>query len=110
MQEGSGKIGTVEHCFKKVRAIQMGTGQVRLAQVRSPQIGISKIGPRKVEPAQIEPSQTGPRQVRRLVVFRPPCIPRRGAAAEHGDMLIFRHLVPQSNLREALFLCCSGSV
>jgi hypothetical protein len=29
-QEGPGKIGAIEHRFEEVRAIQVGTGQVRL--------------------------------------------------------------------------------
>jgi hypothetical protein len=56
--------------------------------VRSPQIGLPKIRPGEIEPSQIEPTQTGTRQVRRLAVLSTPCIPRRDAAAEHGDMTI----------------------
>jgi hypothetical protein len=93
-QKGPGKIGTIEYCFEEVRALEMGACQIRVAEICSPEIGAPKIGPRKIEPAQIEPSQTGPRQVRRHVVFRPPLIPRCGAAAEHRDMLIVWHVLP----------------
>jgi hypothetical protein len=101
-QKGPGEIGAVEHRLEEVRAVEMGACQIRVAEICSPEIGAPKIGPRKIEPAQVEPSQTGPRQVRRQVVFRPPLIPRCGAAAEHRDVLNVWHRPPLSNLLAAL--------
>jgi hypothetical protein len=102
-QEGPGKIGAVEHRFEQVHAFQVSGRQVRPVQVRPAEIGAAKIHSRKVEATQIEPSQTGPRQVRRLVVFRPPCVPCCGATAEHRDVLIVWHLLPLSSLRGGSF-------
>jgi hypothetical protein len=87
-QESPCKVGTIEYRFEEVRALEVGPGQIRVGELCSPEISIAKIGPRKVEPTQIKSAQTGPRQVWRLVEFRPPLLPHRGATAEHRDMFI----------------------
>jgi hypothetical protein len=46
VQKRSGKIGTIEHRFEEVRAVQIRTRQIRPAQVRAPEIGTPKVGPR----------------------------------------------------------------
>ena len=39
-QERSRQIGAVEHCFEKVRPLNVSTRQTRVTQIRSSQIGI----------------------------------------------------------------------
>ena len=46
-----GEIGAIECRFEKVRTLEMGTRQVRVAQVSSPEIGTPKIRPGKIVPA-----------------------------------------------------------
>ena len=60
MQEGPGEVGAIEHCFEKVRTLQIGTRQVGLAEIRSSEIGTLKIRVGKIEPAQIEPAANRP--------------------------------------------------
>src|SRR5438477_6045050 len=92
VEERPGKIGAVEHRFEEIRTLKMRTRQVRTAAPRPPQIGAPKVHPRKIETAQIQGAQVGRRQVRHLVVLRPPCIPCPDAASEQADILILRHL------------------
>jgi len=46
IQKSPGKIGAIERRLEEVRAVYMGTRQIRPAQVRTSEIGTSKIGPR----------------------------------------------------------------
>ena len=103
MQKSAGEVGAIQHCFEKLRPLQMGARQVRLAEIRSPEIGTPKVRPGEIKSAQIESSQTGPRQVWRLVPLCPPCIPGSSSLSEQGHMFIVRHVLPLLNHRGALF-------
>src|SRR5947207_8201728 len=103
VEERPGKIGAVEHRFEEIRTLKMRTRQVRTAAPRPPQIGAPKVHPRKIETAQIQGAQVGRRQVRHLVMLRPPCIPCPDAASEQADILIFHYLAFLSRLWVAWF-------
>src|SRR5437868_8804820 len=103
IEERPGKIGTVEHRFEEIRTLEMRTRQVRIATLCPPQIGAPKVSPRKIEPAQIQAAKVGRRQVRHLVMLRPPCIPCPDAASEQADILIFHYLAFLSRLWVACF-------
>jgi len=89
IKEGPGEIGAVEHRLEQVRPVQAGTREIRTGKIGPPKVGALHVSARKIEPVQIEATQAGARQIRCLFVFRPPGIPCRGTASEHGTCASF---------------------